>query len=121
MAIPPGQLAVDVLDYAVLNNHLHVVLQNRPDRVADWTDAEVILRWWYLCPNRREADGTPTEPVAADLNRLRSDQERVAQYRARRPTRYRPRKWTFQRRGPPGEARPARSLRRGSPTRDFRR
>ena len=29
-----GAMAIDVLDYAILDNHLHVVLRNRPDIVA---------------------------------------------------------------------------------------
>ena len=29
--------AMDVLDYAVLSNHVHVVLRNRPDIVTNWS------------------------------------------------------------------------------------
>ena len=29
---------IDVLTYAILSNHLHVVLRNRPDVVAAWSD-----------------------------------------------------------------------------------
>ena len=36
--------AVDVLTYAVMSNHLHVVLRNRPDVVAVWTDERITLK-----------------------------------------------------------------------------
>ena len=29
-----GAMAIDVLDYAILDNHLHIVLRNRPDIVS---------------------------------------------------------------------------------------
>ena len=41
---------IDVLDYAVLANHFHAVLRNRPDVVAEWSDEEVARRWWNLFP-----------------------------------------------------------------------
>ena len=31
---------VDVLAYAVMSNHLHVVLRNRPDVVETWSDRD---------------------------------------------------------------------------------
>jgi hypothetical protein len=46
-------MAIDVLDYAILGNHLHVVLRNRPDIVSTWSDAEVARRWWFVCPSRK--------------------------------------------------------------------
>ena len=36
-------------------NHLHLVLRSRPDVVAEWSDDEVVLRWWRLFPQRRGA------------------------------------------------------------------
>ena len=27
-------------------NHVHVILRNRPDVVAGWSDEEVARRWW---------------------------------------------------------------------------
>ncbi len=32
--------AVDILTYAVLSNHIHLILRNRPDVVAVWSDEE---------------------------------------------------------------------------------
>ncbi len=36
---------IDVLTYAVMSNHNHTILRNRPDVVAKWTDEEVAIRW----------------------------------------------------------------------------
>ncbi len=59
-----GQFGVDVLGFAILSNHLHVVLRNRPDVVAGWSDVEVARRWWNLFPKRRDKDATnPKEPT----------------------------------------------------------
>ena len=46
---PPEYLAglfgVEVAAFAVMSNHVHVILRNRPDVVALWTDQEVARRW----------------------------------------------------------------------------
>ena len=39
-----GIFGLDVLGFAVMANHLHVVLRNRPDVVADWTNGEIARR-----------------------------------------------------------------------------
>jgi len=33
-----GQFGIDVLAFAVMSNHLHVVVRNRPDVVQSWSD-----------------------------------------------------------------------------------
>ena len=32
----------DVLSYAVMSNHIHLILRNRPDVVAKWSDKEAV-------------------------------------------------------------------------------
>lgn len=78
-----GAMAVDVLDYAILDNHLHVVLRNRPDVAQSWSDEEVALRWWRLCPERKDPDGSPAEPTPLELKMLQSDPQRLADVRQR--------------------------------------
>jgi hypothetical protein len=75
-----GSMAIDILDYAILDNHVHVVLRNRPDIVASWTDEEVALRWWYVCPSRKNADGSVPEPKPCELGLLLQE---VDEYRVR--------------------------------------
>ncbi len=75
-----GIMALDVLDYAVLDNHLHLVLRNRPDIVGIWDDSQVAARWWSLCPERKNEDGSAAEPTAAEL---RYFEQEADEYRRR--------------------------------------
>ncbi len=43
-----GSYAIDVLAYACMGNHLHVILRNRPDVVRQWSDEDVARRIWAL-------------------------------------------------------------------------
>ena len=63
--------------YAIMSNHLHLVLRNRPDRVELWSDAEVALRWRKLFPQREEVTGEPAEPDDNDLAMLVADAGRI--------------------------------------------
>ncbi len=73
-------MAIDVLDYGVLDNHLHAVLRNRPDIVAQWDDEEVVRRWWYACPDRKDEHGWGLEPYPCELKYLLP---KVDEYRVR--------------------------------------
>jgi hypothetical protein len=75
--------AVEVCGYAVMSNHMHVVLRVRPDLAREWTNDEVALRWRLLYPPRDEATGHQVEPEQHDLNMITSDPERVAELRGR--------------------------------------
>ena len=78
-----GYFAIDVLGFAVMSNHFHVILRNRPDIVDGWSDTEVARRWWMLCPARKTDDGQPEEPTQAELEAIRSDPQRLAELRRR--------------------------------------
>ena len=45
-------LSLSVLAYAVMSNHLHVVVHVDPARAAGWSDEEVAKRWVRLFPAR---------------------------------------------------------------------
>ena len=75
-----GAMAIDVLDYAILDNHLHVVLRNRPDIVSSWSDEEVARRWWFVCPDRKNQDGSIPDPKPCEIGLLLQD---VKEYRRR--------------------------------------
>ncbi len=49
-------LAVDLLGYALMGNHFHLVLRTRPDVAKGWSVSEVRQRWAAL---RAVADGRP--------------------------------------------------------------
>ncbi|MFO0903297.1 MAG: hypothetical protein U0939_09875 [Pirellulales bacterium] len=44
--------AIDVLDHAVMENHVHSILRNRPDVARAWTKREVAERWLRLSRKR---------------------------------------------------------------------
>ena len=52
-----GQYAIAVLAYAVMSNHVHLVIATDPGMTAQWDDAEVIRRWRQVFPVRRVAKG----------------------------------------------------------------
>jgi hypothetical protein len=75
--------AIDICGYAVMSNHLHLVLRGRPDLVPNWTAEEVALRWRRLYPPRDPATGGAVEPTESDLNMIVSNPERVVELRER--------------------------------------
>ena len=48
-----GIFAVDVYSYAVMSNHLHVVLSVEPSAAREWTEEQVAQRWVQLFPARQ--------------------------------------------------------------------
>jgi REP element-mobilizing transposase RayT len=60
---------IDVLAYAIMSNHYHLVVRTRPDIVRMWSDREVSTRWLRLHPGKRMDDflGEPTEQQIATL------------------------------------------------------
>ncbi len=78
-----GSFGLDVMAFAILSNHIHLVLRNRPDIVACWSDLEVARRWYRLCPFRKQEDGSPEEPNQYELAMLTNDPDRMAELRRR--------------------------------------
>jgi hypothetical protein len=62
---------IDILSYAILSNHMHLMLRTRPDVVGTWSGVEVARRWLKLFPGRRldEYLGEPSEVQVAALSR----------------------------------------------------
>ena len=78
-----GIFGIDVLSFAVLSNHLHVVVRTRPDVVKEWSADEVALRWWRLFPQRRDESGSPAGPTEFELNAIRNDTSGLKEKRRR--------------------------------------
>jgi len=78
-----GLFAIEVCDYTVMSNHLHVVLRNRPDIAQQWSDDEIALRWCRVFPARDDATGQPVEPDEHDLAMVAADSERLVELRKR--------------------------------------
>ena len=62
-----ASFGIDCLSFAVMVNHVHVILRNRPDVVAGWSDEEVAQRWWQLFPLRKNKDKTAAVPTESEL------------------------------------------------------
>ena len=74
---------IDLLCFAILSNHFHLILRSRPDVVATWDDTEVARRWLILCPVRKNDEGFAEEPNEAELNMIRNDPQRLETIRLR--------------------------------------
>ncbi len=73
---------IDVLTYAILSNHIHVILRNRHDVVAAWSNEEAALRWLRVFPGRR-LDEQLAEPTESDVRMLAANEQRMAEVRSR--------------------------------------
>ena len=40
--------SIDICAYAVMSNHLHIVVKLRPDEIDSWSDKEIVNRWLCL-------------------------------------------------------------------------
>jgi REP element-mobilizing transposase RayT len=83
LAFLAGQFGIDVIGFAILSNHFHLVLRNRPDVVAQWSDTEVARRWLRLCPLRKSRTGELLEPTESELDTIRNVPRKLAEVRRR--------------------------------------
>jgi hypothetical protein len=68
--------------YAVMANHLHVVVTAQPDRAVALTPLAVAERWAVLFP-ALDDDGNPVPPALADLQARAADAAWVDERRHR--------------------------------------
>lgn len=78
-----GSFAFDVLNYAILMNHLHLLLRNRPRIAQRWSTAEVVRRWRRLFPLKRDKEGRPIEPTEEEISEQLKDRKQVERWRKR--------------------------------------
>jgi REP element-mobilizing transposase RayT len=69
--------AVSIMSFAVMSNHLHVVLELRPDAVDKWAAEDIADRWIRLFPSAREGRDEQRREI------LLSDPEALAERRLR--------------------------------------
>ena len=72
--------AVELYAWAVMSNHTHVVLRVDPDVAAQWTDADVAIRWARLT---RMLDADPAARVHERMQTLLQQPARLAVIRER--------------------------------------
>ena len=78
-----GIFSIEVLGYAIMANHMHLVIRTRPDVASRWSDDEVALRWWTLFPQRRTPFGLPEQPTTEELNHIKNNPTCLADKRRR--------------------------------------
>jgi len=83
LAFLAGQFSIDICSMAIMSNHIHLVVRNRPDIAGRWSDEEVARRWWNLFPGRKTDDDKPAEPEPHELAMLMADSERLQERRQR--------------------------------------
>lgn len=77
-------MAVELICFAVMDNHMHNILRIRPDVVREWPDREVARRWLAVCPGRRETDSAaPPPPTQEQIDALTADKEQLEVCRER--------------------------------------
>ena len=74
-----GIFFIDVYALAVMGNHSHVVLANRPEQMDSASDEEIARRWLTLFP-KPCSKGVPQKQ---DVEELLLDEDRISQLRER--------------------------------------
>lgn len=77
-----GAFAIDVLSYAVMSNHLHLVIRTDPERVRTWTNGEVAARWASAHP-RTADDGNPLAWTPSEIAAKAADADWIETARGR--------------------------------------
>jgi len=75
--------AIDVGSFAILSNHLHLVLRANPRLVKRWGDQEVARRWLQVYPGKRVIDGRWIEPTQQQVEELCRDKAKLKKIRKR--------------------------------------
>ena len=62
--------AVAIWGYAVMSNHLHVVVQTLPEAVQSWSDEEIAGRWMRLFSRQDVDDQIRAQVLAGNADRI---------------------------------------------------
>lgn len=60
-----SEMSVDVVAFALMSNHYHIVLKNRPDKAQKLEGFTIGSKWVSLCSNTRPRDFTETQKAKA--------------------------------------------------------
>ena len=74
--------AIEVAGFAVLDNHLHILLKLEPETASDWSDEDVVRRWGKLYPPRGK-NREPQRVTRAWIEQKMADKALVDKWRAR--------------------------------------
>jgi REP element-mobilizing transposase RayT len=74
--------ALDMLTYAIMSNHIHLILRTRPDVTETWTDEEIAFRWLRVFPGQR-IESHLADPTDAAVEMLVNTPGKIKQLRTR--------------------------------------
>ncbi len=75
--------AIDICSYSLLSNHVHIILHNRPDQIANWSDEEVATSWRRLYCGKRVLDNTLQDVNDARVAELVANKDKLIKIRKR--------------------------------------
>lgn len=75
--------AIDMLAYAIMSNHMHQEVRNRPDIARSWSAREVAERWLRVVSTHQRPDGNPRSPTEEDIEVLARKPKRIEVLRKR--------------------------------------
>ncbi len=67
--------------YAIMDNHMHIVVETQYKIADKAPDKDIAFRWLYLHPERKIKDGESPAPTKKEINSFISDRKRVKQCR----------------------------------------
>ena len=76
-------MAIEIGWATTMQNHLHLILRNRPDLAEQWNDEEVIRRACKVFPAKFQRMGIQAEPTEQQLASLLNQKELVEELRSR--------------------------------------
>lgn len=88
MAHQSMYMAVEILRFAIMDNHVHFLLRTRPDIVRTWSDEDVAWNYLNLCPKnkrRRKVNGKwhyeVVDPTQEDVDEILGDRKKLKKLR----------------------------------------
>lgn len=78
-----GVFEFPVYSYAVMSNHLHIVLRTTPEKAARWSVATIVRKAYALCPQAVERELGAGEPLAVLEQRAAARSDYVELWRER--------------------------------------
>jgi REP element-mobilizing transposase RayT len=74
-----AQFAIAVYAYAVMSNHVHLVVRIDPEASQQWDVETVLRRWFAVSPRKHDTDETQQQRTEANTG----NEARIAEYRSR--------------------------------------
>lgn len=75
--------SIGCVSYAIMSNHLHLLIRTYPIQAKAWSPEEVAVRWRTLFPKRRARDGSPEPATQTEIEEIINDPNLVTKYRQR--------------------------------------